>query len=222
MRSHLALAFLGCLALAGCQKQRAGTGGTSDADFFEEQVETWRRQSNQADRLMDEQEAQSIRYERLLEAMERNEERNEKLLSKWEEQAQRMDAILTAKEKEAGVEPPPPARDSESAAKEDDAEKEPDATRGIVSEVDMIRVLSGRLSVGTPLETARAFMEAQGFKCSLITHGQFGDRQGIDYLYCRRSDDSGMALVDRRWQVAIILGDGKVVEIDASTGLVGL
>jgi hypothetical protein len=97
-----------------------------------------------------------------------------------------------------------------------------ESTRGIVNEADMIRILSTRLPAGTRLETARAFIEGEGFKCSLKTNGRFGDREGIDYLYCDRSEASGMFLVSRRWQVAIIIRDENVVEVDVSTGLVGL
>lgn len=118
--------------------------------------------------------------------------------------------------------PSPPVADPERPIKEGGAGREVESTPGIVNEADMIRLLSSRLPAGTPLEMARAFMEREGFKCSLTTNGHFGDRKAIDYLYCTRSEDSGMALVDRRWLVAIIHESGQVVEIDASTGLVGL
>jgi hypothetical protein len=221
MRAPFVLLVLLFLPSVGCQRP-AASGGLSDAEFFEEQVETWRRQSEKTEKLMDDQEAQTIRYERILKAQEEDKERFEKLLSKWEEQAQRMDAILAAEEKKAGIKPSPPAVDPASPAKEGGARVETESTRGIANEADMIRILGSRLPAGTPLETARAFMKEEGFECSLKTKGRFGDREGIDYLYCDRSEASGMFLVSRRWQVAIIVRDEKVVEIDASTGLVGL
>jgi hypothetical protein len=115
-----------------------------------------------------------------------------------------------------------PVADPERPVKEGSAGGEVESTRGIVNEADMIRILSTRLPAGTPLDTAQAFMEGEGFECSLKAKGQFGEHQGIDYLYCDRSEDSGMFLVSRRWQVAIIVRDEKVAEIEASTGLVGL
>ncbi|HUE74708.1 MAG TPA: hypothetical protein VMP01_27820 [Pirellulaceae bacterium] len=104
MRTHFAILVLLFLTSVGCQ-QPAGGGGVGDAEFYDEQVETYRRQSEETEKLMDDQEAQTIRYERLLTSMERNDERSEKLLSKWEEQAQRKDAILAAEEKKAGIKP---------------------------------------------------------------------------------------------------------------------
>lgn len=104
MRTHFAILVLLFLPSVGCQRP-AASGGLSDREFFEEQVETWRRQSEKTEKLMDDQEGQTIRYERLLTSMERNDKRSEKLLSKWEEQAQRWDAILAAEEKKAGIKP---------------------------------------------------------------------------------------------------------------------
>ena len=47
-------------------------------------------------------------------------------------------------------------------------------------------------------------------KCSRTIGGSFNDRKGLDYVYCDRSEGSG--LVERRWQVAIVHREGKVTE----------
>jgi hypothetical protein len=84
----------------------------------------------------------------------------------------------------------------------------------------MIEIGLGQVPVGTSVDDAQRFMEAEGFKCSRTQNGAFGDRHGIDYLYCDRMD-GGNSLVSRRWQVAIVHRDGMVIEVLASTGLVG-
>src|SRR5713101_3012007 len=91
-------------------------------------------------------------------------------------------------------------------------------TRGIQEPPRMIEVILDQIPVGTSLADAERFMQSEGFKCSQTTNGEFLGHRGLDYLYCDRSDGG---IVQRRWQVAIVHGDGKVSEVLASTGLVG-
>ena len=91
-------------------------------------------------------------------------------------------------------------------------------TRGVQEPRRMIAAILGQIPVGTSVADAERFMRPEGFKCSETTNGEFLDRQGLDYLYCDRSDSG---IVQRRWQVAIVHRDGKVSEVLASTGLVG-
>lgn len=83
----------------------------------------------------------------------------------------------------------------------------------------MTEAVLSKVPVGTPVDDAQRFMEREGFKCSRSTNAEFLDRKGLDYIYCDRSEGSGF--VQRRWQVAVVHRDGKVVEVLASTGLVG-
>jgi hypothetical protein len=92
-------------------------------------------------------------------------------------------------------------------------------TRGIEESPRMVEVVLGHVPVGTPVEDAQRFMEREGFACSRSTSAAFLDRKGLNYVYCDRSEGSGW--VQRRWQVAIVHRDGRVVEVLASTGLVG-
>ena len=93
-------------------------------------------------------------------------------------------------------------------------------THGIEKPPRMVDAVLGQAPVGSPIDNAQRFMEREGFKCSRITNEAFLDREGIDYIYCDRSDGAGF--VHRKWKVAVVHRDGKVVEVLASTGLVGL
>jgi hypothetical protein len=92
-------------------------------------------------------------------------------------------------------------------------------TRGIEEPPRMVEAILGRVPVGTPVDDAQRFMEREGFTCTRTADGKFLDREGLDYVYCDRSEGEGV--VQRRWQVAIVHRDGKVAEVLASTGLVG-
>jgi hypothetical protein len=93
-------------------------------------------------------------------------------------------------------------------------------TNGIEEPSRMVEVILTKLPVGTPIEDAQVFMEREGFKCSSSTNAAFGDRTGLDYVTCDRLE--GSEPVRRRWQVAVVHQSGKVVEVLASTGLIGL
>ncbi len=83
----------------------------------------------------------------------------------------------------------------------------------------MVEAVLGQIPVGTSIDEAQRFMEREGFKCSRSVNEAFRDRKGLDYIHCDRSD--GSRLVQRRWQIAIVHRDGKVVEALATAGLVG-
>ena len=91
-------------------------------------------------------------------------------------------------------------------------------TRGIEEPPQMVAAVLGRIPLGTPVEEAQGFMEREGFRCSRIANAAFGERNGLDYVYCDRTEGT---VVSRRWQVALVYRDGLVVEVLASTGLVG-
>ncbi|MBY0459791.1 MAG: hypothetical protein K2V38_20925 [Gemmataceae bacterium] len=84
----------------------------------------------------------------------------------------------------------------------------------------MAETVRERVPLGTPVDEAQAFMAREGFKCQRQTNAPFGDRDGLDYVYCDRAESKGW-LVSRRWQIALVHRDGKVTEILAATGLVG-
>ena len=74
------------------------------------------------------------------------------------------------------------------------------------------------VAVGTSATDARRIMEQHGFTCSLIANGTFGTLRGVDYLYCNRHDGS---IIQQRWQVALLLVEGKVSVVHVTTGSVG-
>ena len=91
-------------------------------------------------------------------------------------------------------------------------------THGVQETIRMVQIVTEKIPIGTPIDDARRFMELEGFEYSRKTNEPFLDRNGLDYIYCDRSDGS---LIQRRWQIAVIHRDGKVSEVLASTGLVG-
>jgi hypothetical protein len=93
-------------------------------------------------------------------------------------------------------------------------------TEGIEKPPLMVEAVLSQVPLGTPVDEAQRFMEREGFKCTRSTNAAWEDRKGLDYIYCDRSDSANWP-VQRRWQVAIVYRDGKVIEILASTGLVG-
>jgi len=95
----------------------------------------------------------------------------------------------------------------------------PSKTRGFEESAVMVKVILDAAPVGSSVETARRFMEREGFHCTEKTNSSFSeDRTGIDYLYCGRSEG---LIVQRKWMVAIVHRKGKVVEVLANTGLIG-
>jgi len=77
------------------------------------------------------------------------------------------------------------------------------------------------IPLGTTPTNAELIMQQQGFVCS-IKHGDFQDGSNVvkntDFIYCDKSEGS---IVQRRYQVALVLTDNKVSDVKLSTGLVG-
>jgi hypothetical protein len=92
-------------------------------------------------------------------------------------------------------------------------------TRGIKESPEMVKVILRSMPLGTPIDAAERFMRGEGFHCSEVVNDSFGNRSGIDYLYCSRSE--GRGFVRRVWKIAIIDRGGRVAEILANTGLEG-
>ncbi|MEX2121681.1 MAG: hypothetical protein WD847_19000 [Pirellulales bacterium] len=99
MRTSLTImAVLASLGGVGCTPVADQGATTSSVEEYEAQLEAYKRQTEQTDRLLTAQELQTER------AHEFN-DRYEKILAKWEEQALRMDAVLEAEEKRTGIRP---------------------------------------------------------------------------------------------------------------------
>jgi hypothetical protein len=92
-------------------------------------------------------------------------------------------------------------------------------TRGIKEPSQMVEVILSQVPMGTSVADAQTFMEQEGFVCLFSTNAEFQDRKELDYIYCDRSEGW---LVTRRWQVAVVHQADQVLEVLASTGLVGL
>jgi hypothetical protein len=90
-------------------------------------------------------------------------------------------------------------------------------TRGIKESPEMVKMVLRSVPPGTPIDAAERFMRSEGFHCTKIVNDSFGERSGIDYLSCSRSEGKGF--VRRVWKIAIIDRGGRVAEILAKTGL---
>jgi hypothetical protein len=77
--------------------------------------------------------------------------------------------------------------------------------------------------VGTLLADAQHLMEQHHFACSVMTNSNFGDLKAANYLYCDRrvTNDLVAPITVRRWQVALVLSDGKISALRVTTGLIG-
>jgi hypothetical protein len=91
-------------------------------------------------------------------------------------------------------------------------------TRGFEEPAVMVKVILDEAPVGSSVETARRFMEREGFLCKEETNASLGEKTGIDYLSCWRSEGW---IVFTRWDVFIVHRDGKVVEVVARQLLTG-
>jgi hypothetical protein len=79
------------------------------------------------------------------------------------------------------------------------------------------------IPVGTSLATAEHVMELHNFSCSVMTNSSFGDLKFANFLYCDRrvADSQVTPIVVRRWQVALVVADGKISAVHVNTGLIG-
>jgi hypothetical protein len=79
------------------------------------------------------------------------------------------------------------------------------------------------IPVGASLPDARRIMEQHHFNCSIMTNSSFGDLKARDFIYCDRHDPDSrvIPIVVRRWQVALVMSDGRVSDIRVTTGLIG-
>jgi|ERR1043166_2793617 hypothetical protein len=86
-------------------------------------------------------------------------------------------------------------------------------THGADSEGDWSRRLAAAVPIGTPKDSARRLMEANGFQC----------REGTDsvpYLWCSKSSASAN-IVTRKWSAVLNLDSNRVRAVRGLTGLVG-
>jgi hypothetical protein len=85
------------------------------------------------------------------------------------------------------------------------------ATQGIDDPDRMICVVSAHVPPGTPVEEGRKFMEQEGFGINEMQNFKFGERKGLNCLLCGRW--AGDFIGYSTWEVALVVEDGKVVEV---------
>jgi hypothetical protein len=90
-------------------------------------------------------------------------------------------------------------------------------TEDVASPKQMQETLEKSVPKGTALETAKVFMEGEGFVCEDIKGGTWKGRKGLNFLQCKREDGQ---MIKRRWEVAL-MHDGKTVSaMEMRTALV--
>lgn len=83
--------------------------------------------------------------------------------------------------------------------------------------------IQGWVPVGTLQTDAQHIMEQHHFTCSVMTNSSFVGLTNADFLYCdyRLADSRVSPIVTTRWQVALVLADGKISAVHVTTGLIG-
>lgn len=79
------------------------------------------------------------------------------------------------------------------------------------------------IPIETAMPTAKVIMEQNGFTVRESSGTFAGMPEGLagkPFLYCDRERRAGL-FISRRYQAALVIEDGKIVGIVATTGLVG-
>jgi hypothetical protein len=87
-----------------------------------------------------------------------------------------------------------------------------DIPRGAGDENLMQTAVVRGIGIGAPIEEARYKMQRSGFQCVPKKNAAWGNRTGIDYLYCERRETSGVP-VKQLWRIALVEQDGAVTEV---------
>ncbi len=107
----------------------------------------------------------------------------------------------------------------------DDVESEYRLTKNVETPDLMRSVLLRQIPVGSTREHAQRQLEIEGFTCKFRRKADFSDQfdkyENVDYVHGDRNDSQGM-FTSKRWQVAVILDQGRVSKIavkESSSGL---
>jgi hypothetical protein len=76
------------------------------------------------------------------------------------------------------------------------------------------------IPIGSSDSFAKKIMEENQFTCKKTFKGEFLDYKNIDYLYCDRYDRKSF-WISRRWQIALILKENQIKDIQTATDLLG-
>ena len=86
--------------------------------------------------------------------------------------------------------------------------------------------------IGTSVGQAKTFMEANGFRCVLSQKQLFGEdgptpgqqitHGPADFLWCDSGERTFRLVLTRRWQVELVIVDGKISYVATSVGVTGL
>lgn len=86
--------------------------------------------------------------------------------------------------------------------------KEEGATEDVQSPSEMSEILKKKIHPGMPLESAKAYLEAEKFSCEMLEKAKWKKEKGLNYLHASRLD--GVPPIKRQWEVAV-MHDGKTV-----------
>ena len=84
-------------------------------------------------------------------------------------------------------------------------------THGADGAPEWDRHLAAAIAPGMTIDSARAIMQRNGFRCELSS----------DDLWCDKESGGRFAIVRRRWQATLGVEDGHVRAVKGTTGLTG-
>lgn len=106
-----------------------------------------------------------------------------------------------------------------------DSDSEYRLTKNVGSADVMRSVLLRQIPIGATQDHARRQLQIEGFEPTFRRKADFADKfdkyEDVDFLYGDRSDSTGL-LTSKRWQVAVIIEDGRVAKLAVSEGSIGL
>jgi hypothetical protein len=87
-------------------------------------------------------------------------------------------------------------------------------TRGADSESHWVRRVGAAVPIGTTLDSARATMQGNAFRCEAIP-------TGAEALGCEKVSTTRLGVVRRRWQAWFTVVDGRVTAVRSATAVLG-
>jgi hypothetical protein len=88
-------------------------------------------------------------------------------------------------------------------------------TRGADGSPEWDRRLAAAIPIGIPLDSAKAVMLRNGFRCEL-------GADGVRYLWCDKNGGGRFSVVRRRWQAVLNLDTSdRIARVRATTDLTG-
>ncbi len=90
-------------------------------------------------------------------------------------------------------------------------------TEEVASPKEMQAMIEKAVPKGMALDTAKVFMEGEGFVCEEVKGGIWKGRKGLNFLHCKREDGQ---MIKRRWEFALMHDGRTVSDLEMRSALV--